>query len=381
MPETVFLLLPLYDQTCMRTRLINFFSHFAGWVLFFSLILAFLSGPPGGRRSISSILFSWPFLIFSLTYLLLFYLNLGILVPKLYLQKKYALYFGLIILLFGAVYLLKPFDRMISTQREIGNRIPAEPDLRGPAEFQMPPGEKGPGPRGGHPVNWDINSIILFVTIWSISFSIPLIRQWRLTEKRVLQAESDKANAELSFLKAQINPHFLFNTLNNIYSMAVTGHEQTAPSILRLSGIMRYITSEIGQNFVALEDEVQCMQDYIGLQKMRLGQNTQLELQIEGNLTGRQIPPLLLMTFVENVFKYGTSSHEPSRILISLKTDPKTIHFKTVNPLFRREPGSDSKGIGIANARERLQLLYPGKHQLDISTGDDQFRVELILQL
>ena len=91
----------------------------------------------------------------------------------------------------------------------------------------------------------DITSIIFFITVWSLSTAIPVIRQWRLTRKECWKAEADRANAELSFLKSQVNPHFLFNTLNNIYSMAVTKNENTAPSIMKLSNIMRYVTDEV----------------------------------------------------------------------------------------------------------------------------------------
>lgn len=358
----------------MRTRFINIVSHLAGWILFFSLILAFLVSGPGGGDAASKII-SWPFLVFSFTFLTLFYLNYFILAPVLLLRKKYLPYFFIIIFLFVAVIIIKPFDRLISMNPPLEKRNehamkppPFEDKGRPPMKFR----KDGPGTR-------DINSIILFITIWSISTSLQLMRQWRQTEKRAARAEADKVSAELSFLKAQVNPHFLFNTLNNIYSMAVMKSEHTAPSIIKLSNIMRYITDEAGRDFVPLEDEVACMQDYIGLQQLRLGDKMQVEVSVTGVIAGKQIAPLLLMTFVENVFKYGVSSHEPSSIFISLKADEHNISFNTRNKLFEMKRNTERTGIGIENARKRLQHLYPNKHILDIHTNEGQFTVNLIL--
>jgi LytS/YehU family sensor histidine kinase len=238
---------------------------------------------------------------------------------------------------------------------------------------RMPP----PKPGGKH---IDITSIILFVTMWSLSMAIPIIRQWRKTEQRALQAEAERTNAELSFLKAQVNPHFLFNTLNNIYSMAVTKNENTAPSIMKLSNIMRYVTDEVRQNFVPLDSEIECMKDYIDLQKMRLGPTMKVNVSISGTTIDKQIAPLILMTFVENVFKYGISSHEPSDITIKLSTDEHNISFFCQNKLFDTKRNDDSTGIGIPNAQQRLKHLYPNRHFLDINTDKGLFTVQLTLQ-
>lgn len=360
----------------MRQRLINIVSHLAGWVLFFSLILAFLSGSPGDSGDVWSKILSWPFLIFSFTFLSLFYLNYFILAPLLFLQKEYLSYFTVIAALFVLVYFIKPFDKLIAMSPPPGRAgqtisNPSSLEVNGRHDFG-PPKKPGSGHR-------DINSIILFITIWSISTAIPVMRQWRLSEKRAMQAERDKVNAELYFLKAQLNPHFLFNTLNNIYSMAVTKNENTAPSIMKLSNIMRYVTDEAARDFVPLEDEVACMQDYIDLQRMRLGDKMKVNVSLTGTIAGKQIAPLLLMTFTENVFKYGISNHEPSSISISLKADEHNISFNTQNKLFESKRTADRTGIGITNARKRLQHLYPNKHILDINTNNGLFTVNLIL--
>lgn len=354
----------------MRTKLINIASHAAGWILFFSLILAFIAGSPNGEMAFWSALFSGPFLVFGLTYLSLFYLNFFVLIPFFYLKRHYIIYFSIICLLFVAVYMIKPFDRLISMN---------PPPDRAVLARTQPPDKKREPVRGG-PGGRDINSIILFITIWSISATIPVIRQWRRSENRAIEAETERANAELAFLKSQVNPHFLFNTLNNIYSLAVSKSEHTAPSIMKLSSIMRYVTDEVGEDFVPLENEVACMENYIDLQKLRLGSKMKVDYTITGGLANKQVPPLLLMTFVENVFKYGISSHEESDISIRLKTDEHSIAFYCRNRLFETKRNTERTGIGIANGRKRLQHLYPNTHSLHIREEDGFFTVQLILQ-
>ena len=355
----------------MRTKFINIISHMAGWLFFFSLIIGFLSNSPDGNNNVFSKLLAPAFLIFYSVYLSLFYVNYFVLIPEFYLKKNYLLYFFIILLLFTAVYFIKPFDRLISI-----NPPPDQQPRIERMDERMPP----PKPPGGNRSRKDINSIILFVTVWSLSTAIRIIRQWRVTEKRALQAETDKANAELSFLKSQVNPHFLFNTLNNIYSMAVTKNENTAPSIMKLSNILRYVTDEAGQDYVSLDSEVECMRDYIDLQRLRLGTKMNVDFSVTGNTPDKKIAPLILMTFAENVFKYGISSHEASGIVIRISADEHNITFFCQNKLFETKRNAERAGIGIPNARQRLQYLYPNRHFLDINTDKGLFTVQLTLQ-
>jgi LytS/YehU family sensor histidine kinase len=253
------------------------------------------------------------------------------------------------------------------------------PPPRARQEFQ--PGDPDMPPREHRrpPVKTDITSVILFITVWSLSTALCIIKQWRLTEQRATKAEADKANAELSFLKAQINPHFLFNTLNNIYSLAVTNNENTAPSIMKLSNIMRYVTDDIGEDFVPLDSEIQCITDYIDLQRMRLGKTMNVDLYVSGPTADKKIAPLVLMTFVENVFKYGISNHEPAAITIKISVERDQINFYSLNKLFETKRNVERTGIGIANTLQRLQHLYPNKHSLKIDTNNGFYTVQLTL--
>ncbi|MET0298863.1 MAG: histidine kinase, partial [Flavitalea sp.] len=323
--------------------------------------------------SFSSALFDLQHLLFYVFFPAIFYLNLGWLFPRWYLNKKYSLYFATMIVLLVAVAYLKPFDALMRSTR---NAMPArefrlsersgiqngferfDPPPRGEnnAVQRSPGGAFGPGPgfAGNRPFGSpgpaiDIMSVILFILTWSVSTGVGVFRQWRNTEQRALKAEADRARAELSFLKAQVNPHFLFNTLNNIYSMAVTKNPATAESIMKLSNIMRYITDEVSENFVDLEDEIACLRDYIDLQRIRLGKVTTVNFSVDGDPGLKKIAPLLLMTFVENAFKYGTSNHEPATIEVFIFINEKSVRFLCRNKKFQIKRNPERTGIGMRN--------------------------------
>jgi LytS/YehU family sensor histidine kinase len=223
--------------------------------------------------------------------------------------------------------------------------------------------------------------------VMGLSTANRLGEQWRQVEQRAARAEADKAQAEagkalaeLSVLKAQIHPHFLFNTLNNLYSLAVTESQHTAPAILKLSNLMRYVTDEVNQDLVPLQHEIDCIRDYIDLQRLRLSQKTKVEVEIVGEVAGKKIAPLLLIPFVENVFKYGVSNHEPSVIVIRLRAEAQAIIFFCQNTVFPAPRPAERMGVGIANTRQRLVHLYPGRHTLEITQDSSLFTVQLTLE-
>lgn len=356
------------------TKTINVVAHVVGWLLLFALFMGFVS--VSNRNTDAGIPFNASILLFVGLLGLIFYTNALLLVPKLFLQKRYAVYFGIFILLLVVIYFIRPFDILVMTDR-VRERppfpLPPPPNGNG---LQLPDGARLPQRRP----RTDIISIILFVMIWALSFLATMVKQWRSTERRAAQAEADKANAELSFLKAQINPHFLFNTLNNIYALAVTQHSATAPSIMKLSHIMRYITDNATHDHVPLQSAVACMTDYIDLHRLRFNQKVSIDYTVSGPLEGKEIAPLILITFVENIFKYGISSHEASPVSIRLEVAEKSLHFYCQNRIFTQPNGVESTGIGIANTRQRLQFLYPGRHHLHIDQLNGLFTVSLQIQ-
>ncbi|MDQ0641601.1 LytS/YehU family sensor histidine kinase [Pedobacter sp. W3I1] len=229
--------------------------------------------------------------------------------------------------------------------------------------------------------NIDIISIFLFLIIVIIGFTQETNKQLRLTTQRFLQAEAEKAHAELSFLKAQVNPHFLFNTLNNIYTLAIIKDENTAPSIMKLSNIMRYITDEAGCDFVSLQSEVDCITNFIALQKLRLTKKTDLNYELTGNFENKKIAPLILMAFVENVFKYGISNHKSNSLTIKINVQNSSINFYCQNTIYRDKKNTERTGIGIENTKQRLRYIYGDKHILNIKDNDGLFTVNLAILL
>lgn len=320
----------------------------------------------------------WSYIKFSLLYVVIFYLNTYFLFPKLYFQKKYLLYSLSIITLLSIVSIAKPFDQLMAghSQHEGPPPMPMPPHLQ--KEGDRPP---FPKPNDRHEgFRFDINSLFIFLMIIGIGIALRTIREWQLTEKRAILAEAEKANAELSFLKAQINPHFLYNTLNNIYTLCITHNEKAADCIMKLSHIMRYVTDEAEADFVPLQGEIDCINNFIELQKIRLGKKVTFIYEVTGNAQGHQISPLILMTFIENVFKYGLSNHTETTIEIRIRIEAEKIYFYAQNTIFDLTNPNERKGLGISNTKQRLEHLYPGKYELEIENKNKLFTVSLQLR-
>jgi len=364
-------------------------AHIAAWLLFMAFPILFLSDGPGGSDISFGLLKSYTYWLFCLTYIALYYINGRLLIPRLFLKKRYFSYWAIILVLFSLVFIMQPFDKLLRSGRPNFEKFRAMEATRQHMQpnRQMFPGQspgdaRRPFGRGhGRPRHIDNISLFLFFMIVALSTAAKILQQWQLTEQRATQAEADKASAELSFLKAQINPHFLFNTLNNIYTLSVTGNEHASDSIMKLSNIMRYVTEEVTDNFVPLQNEIDCISDYIELQRLRVGQNTPIEFNVIGNPAKKAIAPLVLMTFIENVFKYGVSSRNYSPIEIKIVILDSGIAFFCQNLIFtNRGEVIESTGIGIKNTRKRLERLYPGKHLLIIDNDNEKYSVNLTLQ-
>ncbi len=349
-------------------------THIIGCIFFLALPVIFIAAQ-SGFHNIEQLLISWQYWLFTGCYLFIYYLHTFLLIPKFFVKQKLALYILSLLLLFSGVFFFKPFDKLLAhSQQEPQNETRRLPPGNPPLN-DLPPGEME-----RVPPQFDIVSIFLFTVVIALGMAIDTNKRWRQTEQRALQAEADKANAELSFLKAQINPHFLFNTLNNIYSLAIVKDENTPGSIMKLSNILRYITDEVTTDFVPLQSEINCLNDYIELQRMRLGKKVRLEYSVEGNTENKIIAPLLLMCFAENIFKHGLSNNEDTLLVIKLDAtgDDKTILF-CQNKIFSAERMTERTGIGISNAKKRLEHLYYGRHSLIITKDNGLFTVLLTL--
>jgi len=210
---------------------------------------------------------------------------------------------------------------------------------------------------------------------------IALFKYWIKKQQAWMQAEKEKVTAELQLLKAQVHPHFLFNTLNNIYSVSLDTSPKTSQLILKLSSLLNYILYECKTEHVLLEKEIKVMKDYIDLEKERYANKLEISLNIEGDIKNKYIAPLLLLPFLENAFKHGTSEQlEKPWLSMNLTVNQNTLRCKIANSK-NEDIAINENGIGIMNVKKRLALLYPGLYELEINNEGDFFVVSLILQL
>lgn len=232
----------------------------------------------------------------------------------------------------------------------------------------------------GHPIPLDVylfkNSYFLICfNLYGVVFFFIRYAQFKTLQAKELLIESRQA--ELSFLRSQVNPHFLFNSLNNIYSLVYDKSEHSLPAIAGLSDILRYMLYD-ATHHISLEKEITYIKKYIGLQNLRYEHPVKVELQTSGPIEEVSFPPLLFLPFVENAFKHGDFSNTDQK----LELDITTTHERTIFHI-RNKKGEYSKdiapGIGIQNVRRRLELLYAGKHSLTIVDKDGYFDVRLMI--
>ena len=364
--------------------------HILGWSIFFLLPLLFYPVRFDNNR----------FRIVELTGKIfpigLFYLNYYFLLPRFFEKRKFIAYFGFI---FIAIFIVFVQDIIIKEQL-IKNR----PFFRGiviGGSFAKPAKENFFMYRADSATNFNPSLPFREPTIFHIPQGILIMSANRVislcillillggvirlgfsfiknqNEKKIL--ENANLNAELNFLKSQINPHFLFNTLNGIYSLAHNKSSQTETAVLKLSDLMRYVLYESGAEKVELEKDIQYLSNYIDLQRLRLSSKVTIHYQVKGDLKGRYIAPLLLISFIENAFKHGISYTNSSFIQVEITVFEETLTLFVENPIV--ETDSFVGGVGLKNATRRLELLYPGKHSLNIVNNGRLHLVNIKLNL
>jgi len=340
--------------------------HIAAWLCFLMLPFAFYPRPSQMDYAFFTERYFNPyFIVNSLFFIAFYYCNTYLFIPRLFDRKKFLLYTALIL---GLMILCGCMPRIYHAL--FGSLTPNPNPV---ANANRPP-----GPPRSRPI-LSAGNIAIFLLVFVFSTGLKVINQWLRSEQRNKEIANEKLKAELSFLKAQINPHFLFNTLNNIYALASAQSELTAPAVMKLSSIMRYVLTEARNDLVPLEKEIQFTSHYIELQKMRLTDKTIIEFNVHGDPMGRQIAPLLLLPFVENAFKYGISTRERSPISILLDIKKDSLYFsicnqKHISTMLRV---SDNTGIGISNTKRRLDLFYEDRYALNIEDKTSDFSVKL----
>jgi hypothetical protein len=326
---------------------ITILRHVVLWLIFLSIPAIFNPerhswGITEFARDIIVYPFRWSN---ALLFIAVFYFNYYVAIPKLYMRQRYGLLVLSVVGWFALFVLV--------------NDIVMPPFLRHRPGF--------------HAFGVSFN-LFMFIIVYVSSFMFCIYEQWQ-------RIKVEKLNTEILFLKAQINPHFLFNTLNSIYSLALTRSDRVAEAIVKLSGIMRYTISESNMPHVWLTCEVNYIRNYIELQKLRLTDEIKMSFEVDGDTDGLEIAPFLLIPFVENAFKYGVNAeHECDiRIRISISKDILNLYVSNKKVFIRADRDSGT-GIGIETTKKRLDLLYPGKYSLKV-TDEADFIVELEIGL
>lgn len=221
------------------------------------------------------------------------------------------------------------------------------------------------------------------VTMFTIlAVAIRMTIEWYKTEREKAKIEAVASQAELQNLKSQLNPHFLFNTMNNIYSLIAIDKEKAQNAVIGLSRILRYVLYDNFQDKVSLDKDLSFTRNYVELMSLRLNDKTTLNVNIPGQVQDMDIAPLLFITLIENAFKHGVSRSDASFIDIDIKIDGSTVECVVKNSFSpKRENDYSGSGIGIANLQRRLALLYPTKHKYDTSLVDNVYTATLIIQL
>ncbi len=336
--------------------------HAIGCSIFLSI--PFFTSPENRGKGIFVInVFAWNDFTQYALLVLFFYLNYFVLIPRIYFTRKYFLYF---IMLLAAMWLIAWLPGSLFNGR------PPEPphadmDMPRPPSF-----DRGPGNFFFARIN---HNIFLFLAVAFLSLLLRIRNRWQ-------QSEKERLDAELSYLKAQINPHFLFNTLNSIYSLAIQKSDSTPEAVQKLSSMMRYILAESNNDFVPLHKELDYIRNYIDLQQLRFGNELKLNYSIWGNEKNKKIAPLILISFIENAFKYGINAEEDTNIKIVINIYEQRLEmFVSNNKVTVQVNEEDKSGIGLENTSSRLELVYPYSHKLLIQEDEKQFTVNLSIDL
>jgi len=283
--------------------------------------------------------------------IVIFYINYSLLVPYFLLKKKKLFYFLSIIIILGGVFLVSNFEApftKFNTDSKIIFRVP----------LLLP-------------------SIVLIV----VSTAIRIYEEWNKNDRNKKEIELQKNASQLQNLKNQLNPHFFFNSLNSIYSLTVKKSNDAPEAVIMLSDLMRYMLYKANDDFVLLQQEMDYIQNYIKLQRLRLANNENVKINIRGAISNQKIRPLLFISYIENAFKFGTDFKGNTEIKIDISVNKNELQFTCINLIGNKNVNKENSGIGIDNTKERLQLLYPQKHWLVVKEEDNKFIVNLTLKL
>ncbi|MCK9423177.1 MAG: histidine kinase [Bacteroidales bacterium] len=297
------------------------------------------------------------------TDILITYFHLYFIIPRYLLTRKFRQFFILFLITFIGVVL---FERTYYVY------------------VQYPLFYDNPLPDSFNFWRW---SSLLYIGIYAyavvfLAASIKLLKHWIQSQQQRNELEIRNKEGEIALLRMQVNPHFLFNSLNNIHSLINVNKDKASDALVMLSDIMRYMLYDTNTNRVPLENEIHYIQSFIELQKLRLFNPQIVNFITEGTIYGKFIAPMILIPFVENAFKHADKQNKFHKIQIKIIAERDALLFESSNAIAENHTGQINKsgGIGLQNVKRRLELIYPDKHELQINQKNDIFTVHLIIK-
>jgi len=333
-----------------RWAVISF--HVLAWVLWLSLP-AFFRHSEHGQKENATNFFTLIYCVSNISWILLFYFNANFLIPHYINKRRVWQYIGILLVLYFVVVLLMFFVFQVEKPSGFSfNRLP-------------------------------FFFIFPFLFIWAMSTVYRTVSDKVKMDQLLKDRENENLKTELSFLRSQVSPHFLFNVLNNMVAMARLKSDKLEPSLIKLSGLMRYMLYESDEQKVLLSREIEYVTSYIDLQKLRFGKDMLINVNMNDGEEYHLIEPMLLIPFIENAFKHGTGMIEQPEIDISLEVKKGILDFRVRNKYNgeSNEIKDKTSGIGLANVARRLNLLYDKKHILETDKQDGWFIASLQLKL
>ncbi len=304
------------------------------------------------------------FFVFGLANIPIFYINTEILIPKV--LKRYNLFSYLLLLVLGYFIMVWLNDIIFDLL------------FRDLWHIQRPKGGGG----GGMKRFTYLRIIFQYLFIIAIGISYRFLADNMKEQEAKKEEENERLKSELSFLRSQISPHFMFNVLNSIVSLSRRKPDNVEPVVIKLSELMRYMIYETSDAKVAILKESNYLESYIDLQRLRFGNDIDIDFKSELAGSTGTIEPMLLIPFVENAFKHGVGMMEKPSISIRLTDNAQHLHFVVKNKIgpHSTEKKDESSGIGLTNVRRRLELLYPQMHELTITEKDNTYLVDLLIK-
>ena len=299
--------------------------------------------------------------------ILVFYANYLYLIDNFLFKRKFFIYFSSNILIaIGMVLLHNVLSEIVWVAGEatvsVKQHIYADRPKPPPIEFRM---------------IGDFSSMVLFI---GMSVALKATTRWYKDSINLEAIKASQLEADLRNLRSQLNPHFLFNTLNNIYSLVVTDTQKAQESIYRLSNLLRFVLYDNNDKFIPVDKELEFTQNYIDLMKLRLSQNINFNVLIKGGDCKDKVASLMFITLIENAFKHGISSKKESFIDVKIYVEKSKGILCTVENSIDKEENNmetENAGIGLVNLRKRLKLLYPNRHQFEVNSQENRFSVLL----